>query len=83
MKEKLSFEIASQIWGSFHSLKNCPQELITARCKGNRHISPEIYKRFIGTIPSSVRISQAGFVEPFGEIDARDCNYNKGADLYG
>jgi hypothetical protein len=81
--DKSSYEIRTKIWGSVHSMKNCPQELITAQCKGNRHLSLEVCKRFIGTIPSSIRKSQTGFVEPSEEIGALDCNCNKGDDLYG
>jgi hypothetical protein len=83
MKEKLSFEIAAQIWGSVHSLKDCPREFIAARCNHNRRLSLEVCKRFIGTILSSVRISRACFVKPFWEIAALDCNYNIGDDLCG
>jgi len=81
--DKSSFEITSQIGCSVQCLKYCPQELIIFRYKGQRHLSLDVFKQFISTVPSSVQITFAGFVEPFVAIDALDGNCYKGDDLYG
>ena len=81
--KKSSFEITTQIGCSVQCLKYCPQELITSRYKGKRHLSLEVFKQFISTVRSSVRITFAGFVEPFVAIDALDGNCHKGDELYG
>jgi hypothetical protein len=80
---KSSFEITTQNGCSVQCLKYCPQELITSRYKGKRHLSLEVFKQFISTVPSSVQITFAGFVELFGAIDALEGNCYKGDDLYG
>jgi len=81
--KKSSFEITTQIGCSVQCLKYCAEELNTSRYKGERHLSLEVFKQFISTVRSSVRITFAGFVEPFGAIDALEGNCYKGDDLYG
>jgi hypothetical protein len=80
---KLSFEISTQIGGSIQSLKNCTQELMPARYKENRNLSPEVYRQSVDTIQAGIRTRQTGFIEPFGGIDVPACNYYKGGDSCG
>jgi hypothetical protein len=82
--ENTSLEITTQIGCSVNCLKYCPQELITSRYKGERHLSLEAFKQFINDVPPEVIIRFCGFAEPFLNQECPDMiiwAHNKGHEI--
>jgi hypothetical protein len=81
--DKKAFEIILQIRDSVQSLKFCQEELIPSLNKCVSHLSLKVFRQFISAVPLSVQINFTGVIELFGAIEAFDCIFNKGDDLFG
>lgn len=62
----------------------CPQRLLVERYKGNKSLTFEDYKKIIDKLPLEVRITFAGFTEPWLHRECTDMllyAYDKGHDI--
>jgi hypothetical protein len=62
----------------------CPQRLLVQKYKGNKVLSFEDYKKIIDKLPKEIRITFAGFVEPWLNRDCTDMllyAYDRGHEI--
>lgn len=62
----------------------CPQRLLVQKYKGNKSLSFDDYKKIIDKLPTEVRITFAGFTEPWLHRECTDMllyAYDKGHDI--